>query len=39
MSYEEIAAELNMPLGTVKIQLFRARDLLRNILSGKKETI
>lgn len=39
MSYEEIATELKMPLGTVKIQLFRARDLLRNILSGKKEAI
>lgn len=38
-SYEEIATELNMPLGTVKIQLFRARDLLRNILNGKKESI
>ena len=39
MTYEEIAEELNIPLGTVKIQLFRARDLLRNILSGKKESI
>jgi len=27
-SYEEIAKELNLPLGTVKAQLFRARDLL-----------
>lgn len=39
MTYEEIAAELKMPLGTVKIQLFRARDLLRNIMNGKKESI
>lgn len=39
LSYEEIAEELKMPLGTVKVQLFRARDLLHNILSGKKETI
>jgi len=31
-SYEEIAAELNLPLGTVKAQLFRARDLLYNII-------
>jgi RNA polymerase sigma-70 factor (ECF subfamily) len=31
-SYEEIAAELNLPLGTVKAKLFRARDLLLNIL-------
>ena len=37
MSYEEIAEELDMPLGTVKTQLFRARDLLRNILITKKE--
>jgi len=31
-SYEEIAQELNIPLGTVKAKLFRARDLLFNIL-------
>ncbi len=37
MSYEEIAEELDMPLGTVKVQLFRARDLLYNILITKKE--
>lgn len=37
MSYEEIAEELDMPLGTVKVQLFRARDLLHNILITKKE--
>lgn len=37
MSYEEIAEKLDMPLGTVKTQLFRARDLLRNILITKKE--
>lgn len=27
-SYEEIATELNLPLGTVKAQLFRAREML-----------
>ena len=27
-SYEEIAKELNLPLGTVKAQLFRAREML-----------
>ena len=31
-SYEEIAQELDIPLGTVKAKLFRARDLLFNIL-------
>lgn len=37
MSYEEIAEKMKMPLGTVKVQLFRARDLLHNILITKKE--
>jgi RNA polymerase sigma-70 factor (ECF subfamily) len=31
-SYEEIADELELPLGTVKAQLFRARELLFEIL-------
>lgn len=31
-SYEEIAETLSIPLGTVKAQLFRARELLQNIL-------
>jgi len=31
-SYDEIADELSLPLGTVKAQLFRARELLYNIL-------
>ncbi len=39
LSYEEIAEQLQMPLGTVKVQLFRARDLLHNILDSKRETI
>jgi len=36
-SYEEIATELNLPLGTVKAQLFRAREFLYNILSKSHE--
>lgn len=38
-SYEEIAEELNLPLGTVKAQLFRARDLLCQILSKDQESM
>ena len=37
-SYEEIANELNLPLGTVKAQIFRAKELLYNILN-KTENI
>jgi len=32
-SYEEISEELELPIGTVKAQLFRARELLLNILN------
>ena len=33
-TYEEIAAILSMPIGTVKAQLFRARALLKERLAG-----
>lgn len=36
-SYEEIATELNLPMGTVKARLFRARDLLSVILKRKQK--
>ncbi len=39
MSYEEIAEEMNLPLGTVKAQLFRARDFLASMIDKSKETI
>jgi RNA polymerase sigma-70 factor (ECF subfamily) len=32
LSYEEIAMELNLPLGTVKAQLFRAREFLYQVM-------
>ena len=38
-SYEEIAADLDLPLGTVKAQLFRAREFLYNILKHSQEKI
>ena len=39
MSYEEIAEEMNLPLGTVKAQLFRARDFLASMIDKTKESI
>lgn len=39
LSYEEISEQLDLPLGTVKAQLFRARDFLANILKNTKENI
>jgi RNA polymerase sigma-70 factor (ECF subfamily) len=39
LSYEEIAEELNLPLGTIKAQLFRARDFLAAMIENTKDTI
>ncbi len=39
LSYEEISEELNLPLGTVKAQLFRAREFLANMIEKTKGTI
>ena len=36
LSYAEIAEKLNMPLGSVKAKLFRARDLLVQILKPQE---
>lgn len=38
-SYEEIARELEAPLGTVKAQLHRARELLQELIKDKKDHI
>lgn len=39
LSYEEIAIELEAPLGTVKAQLHRARELMYDLIKNKKEHI
>jgi len=39
LTYDEIVQELGLPLGTVKVQLFRAREFLYNILKNSKEKI
>ena len=39
LSYDEIAERLSMPLGTVKIQLRRARQLLAEILQTHKNCL
>lgn len=39
LSYDEIAQELDKPLGTVKAQLHRSRELLYEIAAGKQKHI
>ena len=39
LTYEEIAEEMDLPLGTVKAQLFRAREFLANLMKNTKDTI
>ncbi len=38
-SYEEIAEKMDLPMGTVKAQLFRAREFLYNIIKDKEGSI
>lgn len=38
-SYEEISDQLDLPIGTVKAQLFRARELLLNIMNRTGENM
>ena len=38
-SYQEISTELSLPLGTIKAQLFRARELLFSILRHSREKL
>jgi len=39
LSYEEIAQDMDLPLGTVKAQLFRARAFLADLMKKTKESI
>lgn len=39
LSYDEIAKELDAPLGTVKAQLHRARELMSDLMKNKKDHI
>lgn len=38
-SYEEICLEMDLPLGTVKAKLFRAREFLYHVLSDRKDKL
>ena len=39
LSYDEIATQMDLPLGTVKAQLFRAREFLADMIKHTKEHI
>jgi RNA polymerase sigma factor (sigma-70 family) len=39
LSYEEISIELDIPIGTVKAQLFRAREFLYHILKNRRDKL
>ncbi len=39
LSYDEISKELGAPLGTVKAQLHRARELLHELVKNRKDNI
>ena len=39
LSYEEISEQLKLPIGTVKAQLFRARDFLFQVLKNTENKI
>lgn len=39
MSYEDIADELQLPLGTIKAHIFRAREMLYRFLKDKRHSL
>ena len=39
LSYDEIATEMDLPLGTVKAQLFRARAFLADMIKNTRDSI
>ncbi|HMV26561.1 MAG TPA: sigma-70 family RNA polymerase sigma factor [bacterium] len=39
LSYEEISEMLNIPIGTVKARIFRAREMLNKFLKGKIDKV